>query len=105
MSLHERAKGHASRRSFALVGLLVAGSAGATNVEICVKSDADLASALDQAQSVAVTAKIVQHNLTAQNKPYDLKGTVLDSNTPEVQAGSEFLGGYAASCAARSLRI
>ena len=51
-------------------------SENATNVELCVKSDADLASALDQAQTVAVTAKIVQHNLTVQNKAYDLKNTV-----------------------------
>jgi len=76
MSVYECAKGHSICRLPVFVGLLVAGGAGATNVELCVKSDADLASALDQAQTVAVTAKIVQHNLTVQNKAYDLKNTV-----------------------------
>jgi len=103
MSVYECAKGHSICRLPVFVGLLVAGGAGATNVELCVKSDADLASALDQAQTVAVTAKIVQHNLTVQNKAYDLKNTVWQSALVGVQAGSEFLGGYTGGCAARDI--
>ncbi|HET7063971.1 MAG TPA: right-handed parallel beta-helix repeat-containing protein [Rudaea sp.] len=87
-----------------LVGGLVAHAALAANFETCVQSDADLASALDTARTVPVTAKIVQHKLTAQNKAYDLKNTVWDiSFYVGIQAGSEILGGYTAGCAARDI--
>ena len=87
-----------------LIGGLLANTALATNFEVCVQSDADLASALDTARSVPVTAKIVQHKLTAQNKAYDLKNTVWDTSIfVGIQAGSEILGGYTAGCASRDI--
>lgn len=87
-----------------LIGeFLLAPAAAAANFEICVQSDADLASALNQVQSVAVTAKIVQHKLTAQNKAYNLHGTVWHNGIPGVRAGSELLGGYTAGCASRDI--
>ena len=75
----------------------------ATNFEICVQSDADLASAIDQARSIPVTAKIVQHKLTAQNQAYDLKNTLWSTGFPGVQSGTQFLGGYTAGCTSRDI--
>jgi hypothetical protein len=87
-----------------LIGCLMAHAALAANFETCVQSDADLAAALDTARSVPVTAKIVQHKLTAQNKAYDLKNTVWDiSFYVGIQAGSEILGGYTPGCATRDI--
>jgi len=88
-----------------LIGCLMAHAALAANFETCVQSDADLAAALDTARSVPVTAKIVQHKLTAQNKAYDLNGTVWDLPFTYVgiQARSEILGGYTPNCATRDI--
>ena len=69
-------------RSALLACCLLARQALATNFEICVKSDADLASAIDQARTVPVTAQIVQHKLTGQNKAYDLKNIAVEFRLP-----------------------
>jgi len=86
-----------------LIGGLMANTALASNFETCVQSDADLALALDLAQSVPVTAKIVQHHLTAQNKAYDLGVTVWSYGFPVIQGGSKLLGGYTAGCNSRDI--
>ena len=88
-----------------LIGTLIATPAVAANFEICVASDAALATALDTARSVPVTAKIVQHALTAQNQPYDLKNTLWNTTYVGVQPGSELLGGYTAGCASRNIEV
>ncbi|MEP7042153.1 MAG: right-handed parallel beta-helix repeat-containing protein [Dokdonella sp.] len=75
--------------------------ANAGGIPICVSSDAQLASALANAQFVPTTVKIVQGH-------YDLHNTVMHgSNTPVafLQTGSELLGGYTASCASRDIDV
>lgn len=88
-----------------LAGGLIASPGFAANFEICVASDADLANALDIARSVPVTAKIVQHALTAQNQPYDLKNTLWNTAFVGAQSGTELLGGYTAGCASRDIAV
>jgi hypothetical protein len=103
---HEWLKRNAAAAVLLLAGIAAAGSAGAINFEICVQSDADLTSALDQARSVAVAAKIVQHKLTSQNAAYDLKNSVWHSGVASgTQPGTELLGGYTAGCAACDIAV
>ena len=82
---------------------VITNTAGAANFEICVASNADLANALDTARSAPVTAKIVQHALTAQNQPYDLVNTVWQTIYAGAQAGTKLLGGYTAGCNSRDI--
>ena len=93
--------------SLLLIAALMSHAALATNFEICVQSDADLANALDVARTTPVTARIVQHKLTAQNKAYDLKNTVwhVVVFTFGIQKGSQLLGGYTAGCSSRDIAV
>ncbi len=85
---------------FFLLPALFATSAVAANFEICVASNADLKTALDQAQYVAVTVKIARGT-------YDLKNTVWHdfNGFPQIWSGSEVLGGYSADCSTRNIAV
>lgn len=74
--------------------------ASAWAVEVCVDSNAELAAALDVAQSDPMTIKVVQGT-------YALGATVWHegSGTTVVRAGTELLGGYTAGCAGRSVAV
>ncbi|MEP6485185.1 MAG: right-handed parallel beta-helix repeat-containing protein [Rudaea sp.] len=83
-----------------LVAVLMAVPAVAANFEICVTNNADLKTALDQAQNVAVTVKMARGT-------YDLKNTVWHNfnNFPVIRSGSEVLGGYSADCSSRNIAV
>jgi len=71
----------------------------ATNFEICVANNADLKSALNEAQFSPVTAKVARGT-------YDLKNTVWHdyaTSVGQIHTGSQILGGYASDCSTRDI--
>jgi hypothetical protein len=73
----------------------------ASGTTVCVPADMTLGSALNLAQTQAMTIQIEQGT-------HDLSGTVwhvgLDSGTV-IHAGSELLGGYASACTSRNIAV
>ena len=76
--------------------LLRAGPAQAGSGEICVANDAQLATALEQAENSPLSIKIVRGS-------YDLRFTPWHIANATIQSGSKLLGGYAPGCATRDI--
>jgi hypothetical protein len=81
-------------------GLLAyAHAAIATNAVTCVSTDAQLATALVQAQFIPVTVKIVQGSYNLHSSPW----SGFSYAEAIVQGGTQLLGGYTAGCAGRDI--